>query len=351
MPSWGPYKVIKSDGKVKGMELIRCTSVFDNDGCFAPTYDSSVKEIVEADQIIMAVGYTTDFSFIDPEWSLTIDQGLIVVDQDTQATSLPGVFAGGSVTSGPATVIEALAAGKRAAVAIDLYLKGAGAHTEDQDGETAKPFLKFNSEYLQRKTRVKRPKLPVSERRINVEDALELGSSEIKIEVNRCFNCGCVSVDSSDIAVALLALEAKIKIAGSRGVRTVPIKDFFAPPGNIVETDEMITEIQVSQPPVGARQTFLKFRLRKAVDFPIISVASIIIIGDGVCKDARIALGAVAPCPIRAMEVEKAIKGKPINLTTAKEAAEAAIIDAVPLSMNAYKVKITKTLVERAILS
>ena len=350
MPSWGPYRVLESDGKVRGMELVRCTSVFDNEGRFAPTFDNAVKEKVEADQIIMAVGQTTDLSFIDPEWSLKVERGLIVVDQETQGTNIPGVFAGGEVTSGPATVIEAIAAGQRAAVAMDLYLKGAGAQAEDKDEKTVKPFLKFNSEYLKRTSRVKMPKLPISERSIDVEDALGLGLSEIETEANRCFNCGCVAVNSSDIAVALVALDAKIKIAGPRGVRTIPIEDFFGSLRNILEADEIVTEIQVPQPPDRAKQTFLKFRLRKAIDFPIVSVASIITIEDGVCKDARIALGAVAPRPIRATEAEQTIKGKAINAATAEAAAEAAVTDAIPLSMNAYKVEITKTLVKRAIL-
>ena len=349
MPSWGPHRVLKSDGKVKGMELVRCTSVFDDQGRFAPTLDSTVRETVEADQIMMAVGYATDLSFIKPIKSLKVEQGLIMADPETQATKVPGVFAGGAVTHGPATVIEAIAAGKRAAVAMDAYLKGAKA--EDKDEKEVKPFLKFNSDYLKKTSRVEMPKRPVAERSIDVEDALGLGLSEIEGEANRCFNCGCVSVNSSDMGLVLVALEARVKIAGPRGVRTVPVVEFFGSLRNTLEADEMVTEIQVPQPPDGARQTFLKFRLREAVDFPIVSVASVINIDNGVCQDARIALGAVAPTPIRATEAEKMIKGKALNSKTAEAASEAAVIGAIPLSMNAYKVEITKILVKRAILS
>ena len=113
----------------------------------------------------------------------------------------------------------------------------------------------------------------------------------------------------------------------------------------------MVTEIQVPRPPNRAKQTFFKFRLRKAIDFPIVSVASVITARGGVCKDARIVLGAVAPTPIRATEAEKKIKGKAIKTATAEAAAEAAVIGAIPLGVNAYKVQIAKTLVKRAILS
>ena len=351
MPSWGPYRVLESDGKVMGIELVRCTSVFDSEGCFAPAFDHAVKERVEADQIIMAVGHTTDLSFIDPKRPLKVDRGLIAVDPKTQVTNIPGVFAGGEVTSGPATVIEAIAAGKRAAVTIDLYLKGVKAQAEERDEKTVNPFLKFNSEYLKRTSKTKMAKLPISERSIDVEDTLGLGLSEVETEANRCFNCGCIAVTSSDIAVALIALDAKIKIAGSGRIRTIPIKDLFITLGNVLKSDEIVTEIQVPQPSDRAKQKFLKFRLRNPIDFAIVSVASVITVEGGVCKDARIVLGGVAPIPIRATKAEEAIKGRTIDTTVAEGVAAAAVIDALPLSKNAYKVEITKTLVRRTILS
>jgi xanthine dehydrogenase YagS FAD-binding subunit len=120
---------------------------------------------------------------------------------------------------------------------------------------------------------------------------------------------------------------------------------------NILEVDEVVTEIQIPQPPEGAKQTFLKFRLRNAIDFPIVSVASIIITGDGVCEDARIAVGAVAPRPIRVTEAEQTIKGKAIDSETAEIAAAVATTGALPLNKNTYKIQITKTLIKRAILS
>jgi CO/xanthine dehydrogenase FAD-binding subunit len=351
MTCWGPNRVLTSDGKVKGMELVQCTSVFDDQGCFAPTYDSEVKETVEADQILMAVGYATDFSYITPGSSLKVEQGLIAVDLETQATSVPGVFAGGSVTHGPATVIDAIASGKRAATAMDVYLKRAAAAAEDEAAKAARPFLKFNSDYLKKTSRVEMPKRPVAERNIAVEDALGLGLSEIEGEANRCFNCSCVSVNSSDIGVALVALDARVTIAGPGGVRTISAGEFFGTLGNSLKKDEMVTEIQVPRLPDGARQTFLKHRVREAVDFAIVSVASVITEKGGKCEDARIVLGAVAPVPFRAVEAEQAIKGKPIDSSNAEVAAEAAVADAVPLRKNTYKVAITKTLVKRALAS
>ena len=349
MPSWGPHRVLTSEGKVKGMELIRCTSVFDEQGCFAPCFDDAVKETVEADQILLAVGYDTDLTFIDPKSSLKVAQGLIRVDPETQATSVAGVFAGGSVTHGPATVIEAIASGRKAATAMDAYLTGK-AQAKDEDNRTAEPFLKFNSDYLKETHRVQMPKRPVAERSIAAEDTLGLGLSEIAGEANRCFNCSCVSVGPSDMGVVLVALGAQVEIAGPKGTRTVAIEDFFGSLRTTLEADEMVTQLRVPQPPDGARQTFLKFRLRESVDFPIVSVASVITIKDGICQDARIVLGAVAPRPVQATGAEKVLIGRAIDDGQATAAAQAALEGAIPLEKNSYKVTIARELVRRAIL-
>jgi xanthine dehydrogenase YagS FAD-binding subunit len=153
------------------------------------------------------------------------------------------------------------------------------------------------------------------------------------------------------MGVVLMALGARLTIAGPKGERTVPVAEFFDSLRNSLEADEMLTAIEVPPPPAGVKQTFLKFRLREAVDFPIVSLAALIKVDGGVCSDARIVLGAVAPKPLRATKAEEAIRGKAIDAATAAAAAEAAVSGAIPLGMNAYKVEITKSLVKRALTS
>jgi xanthine dehydrogenase YagS FAD-binding subunit len=162
---------------------------------------------------------------------------------------------------------------------------------------------------------------------------------------------GCVAVNPSDIAVALLALGAKIKIASPRGTRIIPVEDFFSSLRSFLKSDEMVTEVQVPCPSDRARQTFLKFRSRQAIDFASVSIASVITVNNGTCEEARIALGAVAPRPFRATAAENKIKGKVVNDAAAEAAAEAAVVDAIPLNKNAYRVRIIKELVKRALLS
>jgi NADPH-dependent glutamate synthase beta subunit-like oxidoreductase len=347
MPSWGPKRVLQSGGKVKGMELVKCTSVFDKEGRFSPVLDDSVKETVEADQIMMAVGYGTDFGFLKPGGAVKVERGLIIVDPATQETNEAGVFAGGAVTHGPATVIEAIAAGKRAAAAMNSYLDGAS--SEGEVGTTADSLLRFNNSYLQPTSRVEMPQRPVAKRTVVDEDALGLGAKEIEGEANRCFNCGCVSAFSSDMGVVLMALGAKLKIAGTGGERTIPVEEFFGSLRPGLVADEVLTGIEVPPPPDKARQTFLKFRLREAIDFPIVSLASLIKLDGGVCADARIVLGAVAPKPLRATAAEAAVKGKKLDAKTAEAAAEAAVSGAIALGANAYKVEVTRSLLKKAL--
>jgi xanthine dehydrogenase YagS FAD-binding subunit len=159
----------------------------------------------------------------------------------------------------------------------------------------------------------------------------------------------CFAVCPSDTAVALAALDAQIAIAGPEGERKVAVTDFYNPLGNSLKRGEMVTGVEV--PSVGGESTqaFLKFTLRKPVDFAIVSVATVIAFEGGRCTDARIALGAVAAGPVRATKAEKMLVGKPINDKAAAGAADEALAGAKPLSMNAYKIEIAKTLVKRAI--
>ncbi len=166
------------------------------------------------------------------------------------------------------------------------------------------------------------------------------------LEGKRCF-----AVCPSDMATALTALNAMISISGVRGSRIVPVREFFTTLGNVLKLGEMITEIQVPKPLEKTKQVFLKLTLRKPIDFAVVSVASVLYLEDGFCSEASIAIGSVAPVPIKAETAEQIIKGEAITSEAAAKAAEAAVASAKPLSMNAYKVEMTKTLVKRAILS
>jgi xanthine dehydrogenase YagS FAD-binding subunit len=161
----------------------------------------------------------------------------------------------------------------------------------------------------------------------------------------------CFAVCPSDTAVALAALDGRVRIGTGKKERVVPVTEFFGPLGNSLKAGEMVTSVEVPRLQGAERQTFLKFTLRKPVDFAIVSVACMIRTDQGACADVRIALGAVAPGPVRAGKGEDLLKGKAITPELAEEAAQIALADAKPLSQNGYKIQIAKTLVKRAILA
>ena len=160
----------------------------------------------------------------------------------------------------------------------------------------------------------------------------------------------CFAVCPSDTAVALAALDGKIGIAGPGGERLVDVVDFYHPLGNALAPDEIITEIRIPPLPAENRQVFIKHRVRESIDFAIVSVGLVTVVREGTCSCARIIMGAVAPGPHRALRAEAYLTGKPLNGETIEAAAELAVAGAVPLSGNAYKIEIARTLIKRALL-
>ena len=342
--SWGPARVLASNGKVTGLETIKCTSVFDETGRFAPRFDNTVKETIEADSVILAVGQQTDLSYIGPE--LGIGGRVISVDSETQQTGVPGLFAGGDTVTGPASVIKAAAAGKRAAEAIDQYVSKCKA--EDCAGSCK--LSSFDPSCLKPSKRTEMPALSAQERSIEREDALGLSSEQVKAEAERCFNCGCVAACPSDLAPALIALGAKIRTTK----RVIDSEEFFAAgvlKSTVLEPDELVTEIRLPAAQPDTKSTYLKFRQRQAIDFPLVSAAAAVTSKNGKIAAARIVLGAAAPVPIRAKEAEDFLKGKTVTDQIAAEAAEAAVRGVLPLGRNRYKVQVMKALVKKAILA
>ncbi|MCF8129166.1 MAG: FAD binding domain-containing protein [Deltaproteobacteria bacterium] len=161
---------------------------------------------------------------------------------------------------------------------------------------------------------------------------------------------GCIAVHPSDTAPALIALDAHIKTSK----RTVKAEDFFqveVTRTTVLEPDEIVTEIHIPEPEKGTKSTYLKFALRKSIDFPIVNCAARITIAKGKVSAARICLNAVYVKPYRALGAEEAIIGKAINDANAKAAGNAAVASAKPLADNAYMVEAARALVKNAVLA
>ncbi len=164
-------------------------------------------------------------------------------------------------------------------------------------------------------------------------------------------------VHPSDLAPALVALDARIKIAGPAGEKTIPLEKFFVLPQvnyrreNILGPAEIVTEIQVPLPKAGSKGFYHKVRERQAWDHAIVSIATVVQSGGGAVRDARVVLGGVAPVPWRAPKAEEFLRGKKMDEAAAQKAGEIALDGAKPLKDNVYKVGLAKSLVERALLA
>lgn len=164
----------------------------------------------------------------------------------------------------------------------------------------------------------------------------------------------CSAVPSADMAPGLIVLGANMKIANIKGERTIAVEDFFAGPSeSVLAHDELVVEVQVPSPPPHSGMIYLKHTIRAAMELAIVGVATLITLKDGVCSEAKIALGAVAPTPIRATEAESVLRGKPFSAKLVRQAAEAASKEARPISdfraSAEYRKEMVRVLTQRAL--
>lgn len=192
--SLGIKRIIARNGTVAGIETLSVASVFDADGRFHPTFIPESEGFFPADTLILSVGQAPDLSFLPPDSDLERTKWeTLVVNQNTLATNIPGIFAGGDFVTGPTYIIESIAAGRRAAVAIDKYLCGDTSPIVFVD-EREHPHHAVMEEELkdveQEKPRVKMPLAP-AEDRIHDFREIELGFTEEKAreEAKRCLRC------------------------------------------------------------------------------------------------------------------------------------------------------------------
>ncbi|MCE2401864.1 xanthine dehydrogenase family protein subunit M [Candidatus Poribacteria bacterium] len=160
-------------------------------------------------------------------------------------------------------------------------------------------------------------------------------------------------VHPSDIAPALIALNASLKIIGPEGEKTLKVEEFFTLPAanpfreNVLEPNEIVVEVQVPQPKPNTKSFYLKAREKGAPDFALASVAGVFEMMGKTCQTANVVLGGVAPAPWRSAEAETALTGKMINESVSMKAGAEAVKDAEPMNDNAYKVTLTRNLISR----
>ncbi|MFD1931051.1 MULTISPECIES: FAD binding domain-containing protein [Nonomuraea] len=165
----------------------------------------------------------------------------------------------------------------------------------------------------------------------------------------------CIATHPSDVAVALVALDAVVRVEGPGGTREIPIDDFFLLPGETphlehpLEHGELITAIDVPAVPIARRSTYLKVRDRESYEFALTSAAAAMRVEDGTVAEVRLALGGVATKPWRAREAERLLTGARADGDAFVRAARAEMSAAVPRSMNAFKIELAQRTMVRAL--
>jgi xanthine dehydrogenase YagS FAD-binding subunit len=165
----------------------------------------------------------------------------------------------------------------------------------------------------------------------------------------------CIATHPSDMAVALVALDASVRIAGTSGERVVPLADFHRLPDDhpdretVLEPGELITAVDVPALPFAARSLYLKVRDRASFAFALAAAAVALDVRGGEIREARIALGGVGTKPWRSREAEHALVGQRVDPESYRRAADAAVAGAVPREHNAFKIELARRTLVRAL--
>ena len=158
----------------------------------------------------------------------------------------------------------------------------------------------------------------------------------------------CVATHPSDMAVAMMALEATVHTHGPNGDRAIALDDFYLVPGNTPDREnklgagELITHVTIPALPSGARSHYIKLRDRAQYEFALASSAVVINMSGGSMQRVRIAFGGVGTKPWRSREAEKVLEGQPASAENFRRAADAAMADAKPLKYNGFKIELAK---------
>ncbi len=165
----------------------------------------------------------------------------------------------------------------------------------------------------------------------------------------------CVATHPSDMAVALTAIGARVRVRGREGVRMVPMPGLHRLPGDdpvldtVLEHGDLIEAVELPPPVAGARSGYRKVRDRAAFAFAIVSTAAVLVVRDGQVADVRVALGGVAHVPWRAERLEAALRGRPATEAAFAAAADAELEQARPLRDNGFKVPLARGLLVRTL--
>ena len=228
-PSLGPKQFVGKSGKVTGLEVIKCISVFDENKRFNPKFEAGTEFVIPCDTVILAIGQASDLSFLKPEDGIeTTRQGTLKINADTLMTSAPGIFAAGDIAFGPRLIINAVADGKKAAVEIDKFLRGPEWKPKDKYVQITVLNHHEMAEHYDEYSRLAVPALAV-ERRTGVAE-VETGYTEeqARSEASRCLQCWINTIFEGNEAngTECILCGGCVDVCPENCLSLVPLKDF-----------------------------------------------------------------------------------------------------------------------------
>ena len=268
-PSLGPKQFVGTSGKLTGLEVTKCLSVFDENKRFNPKFEAGTEFVIPCDTVILAIGQASDLSFLKPEDGIeTTRQGTLKINPDTLMTTAAGIFAAGDIAFGPRLIINAVADGKKAASEIDKFLRGPEWKPKDQYVQITVLDHHEMAEHYDEYSRLTVPALPI-ERRTGVAE-VEIGYTEeqARREASRCLQCwintifegseangtecilcgGCVDVCPEN-CLSLVPLksfafteEEKDRLSNERELRTLDLQHISPEELNQVEGSVMVKD-------------------------------------------------------------------------------------------------------------
>ena len=195
--SWGPKRILGEDGRVSGVEFMRCISVFDENGRFTPKYDESETIVVPCSNVYTAIGQSTEWgNLLDGNKELITPRNTLRVDAMTYQSDVPDVFAGGDAVSGPKFSIDAIASGKAGAISLQRYLLGLNLKIRREREYHALDKEQIDTGSFDRLPRQRVAEVNVAEAKKTFSDTRAvLTDEQIKNETSRCLGCGVTVVD------------------------------------------------------------------------------------------------------------------------------------------------------------
>ncbi len=228
-PSLGPKQFVGKNGKLSGLETIRCTSVFDTNHRFNPVFESGSESVISCDTAILAIGQTSDVSFLTPELGVEITrQGILKVDPETLSTTAPGIFAAGDIAFGPRLIISAVADGKRAAEGIDRYLRG-----EEWKPKPKHVLITILDHHemaanYDEYSRLAVPVIPIDRRTGVTEVESGFTEQQARLEASRCLRCWINTIFEGNEAegTECILCGGCVDVCPENCLRLVPLNQF-----------------------------------------------------------------------------------------------------------------------------